>query len=403
MKHRTLAALLLFSSLALPHAALAQEEVFSRTYQRSIGAPVTESASFAACDTSGPFSVIVTNGPGGTPKVASGTVTLNGVDVIRPSDFSREVDQIEKPLAALEPINQIDVRLAGAAGGSILLTMRRAQSCGIRITSPAANGTVLAPEVLVSGTYPASCGQDVGVTVNGTRALAGGGRFAALVPVDTQVTTLTAVAKNAAGTTLDDDTIPVTVQAGPAEPAVHLRASPVQGVAPLSVELTLVGNLPVTQVALDQDGDGDVDFQGPALEGVRFTYPAPGVYLALATATTPGGLEHATVAVQAYDRPALEGVLQARWTAMKNALRQGDVEGALLFITRTARDRYRAAFQAIAADLPQIDSVLGAITFARAWGTEVVFQMPRADGGVDKSFEVRFGVDDDGVWRLRAF
>jgi hypothetical protein len=401
MTLRSLAALLLFSCLA--GTAAAQEDVFTRTYLRSLGAPVTESATFTACDTLGPFALIVENGPGGGKKVGSGTVTVNGVDVILPSDFSREVDLIEKPVAVLQLNNQIDVRLAGAPGGSILLTMRRAQSCGIRITSPAPNSTVLTPEVLVSGTYPASFGQDVGVTVNGTRALAGGGRFAAVVPVDTQVTTLTAVARNAAGTTLDDDTIAITVQQGPAEHAVHLHASPALGVAPLSVEFTLGGNVPITQVTLDQDGDGDIDFQGPALEGVRLTYPQPGVYLAVATATTPGGPEPATIVIQAFDRPALEGLLQARWTAMKNALRQGDVEGALVFVTASARDRYRAAFQAIAADLPQIDSVLGAITFLRAWGPEVVFQMPRTDGGADKSFEVRFAVDADGVWRLRAF
>jgi hypothetical protein len=401
MKLRTLGALLLLAGLA--RAALAQEDVFSRTYLRTFGAPVTEGASFVACDTQGPFAVIIENGPGGTQKVSSGTVTLNGVDVIRPSDFSRDVDHIEKPVAALEATNQLDVRLAGTPGGRILLTMRRAQSCGIRITSPAANSTVLTPEVLVSGTYPASFGADVGVTVNGTRALAGGGRFAAVVPLDTQVTALTAVAKNAGGTVLDDDTIPVTVQAGPEEGAVTLRATPVLGVAPFSSEMTLVGTVPVTQVALDQDGDGDADFQGPALEGVRFTYAQPGVYVARATATTPAGPEQASVVIQAFDRPALESLLQARWTAMKNALRQGDVEGALVFVTASARERYRAAFQAIAADLPQIDSVLGAITYVRAWGPEVVFGMPRTDGGVDKSFEVRFAVDADGVWRLRAF
>jgi hypothetical protein len=88
---------------------------------------------------------------------------------------------------------------------------------------------------------------------------------------------------------------------------------------------------------------------------------------------------------------------------MKNALRQGDVEGALLYVTSGAREAYRAAFQAIAADLPQIDAILGPITFVRSWGPEVIFQMPRTDNGADKSFEVRFAVDADGVWRLRAF
>jgi hypothetical protein len=233
--------------------------------------------------------------------------------------------------------------------------------------------------------------------------VAGGGLFAALVPVDPQVTTLTAVARDAAGTTLDDDAIAVTVQPGPGEPPVSLRASPVLGVAPLGVEMTLRSIVAVTQVAVDLDGDGDIDFQGPTLDAVRFTYEQPGLFLATATATTPGGPQRATVIVQAYDRPVLEALLQARWTAMKNALRVGNVEGALKFVTAAARDRYRQTFEAVADDLPQIDTILLPITFARAWGTEAVFVMERTDGGVDKSFEVRFAVDTDGVWRVRAF
>jgi hypothetical protein len=347
--------------------------------------------------------VVVTNGPGGTKKVGSGTVTINGVEVIRPSDFGRGNASIEKPLPRLEALTQVDVRLAGAPGGAILLAIRRALDCGVHITSPAANSTVLTPEVLVSGIYPSSYGLDVGVTVSGARALAGGGRFAALVPVDTEDTSITAVAKDAAGNTLDDDTIPVTVQEGPPEGVVHLRASPALGVAPLSAEMTLVGNVPVTQVALDQDGDGDVDYQAPTLEGVRILYPQPGVYLAEATATTPSGPERATVIIQAFDGEDLQDLLQARWAAVKDALRKGDIEGALVFVSTGARARYRAAFEAIVADLPQIDTILGTLTFARAWGPEVVFTMPRSDGGAAKSFEVRFAVDADGVWRLRAF
>ena len=81
----------------------------------------------------------------------------------------------------------------------------------------------------------------------------------------------------------------------------------------------------------------------------------------------------------------------------------GDIDGALLFVSTPARPRYRDAFEAIVSDLPQIDSILLPLTFVRAWGPEVIFPMARTDGGVEKSFEVRFAVDPDGVWRLRAF
>lgn len=400
MKVSTTALLVSFSVV---RAVAAQEDVFSRTYVRVFGAPpVTETAQFAVCDRVGPFTLVVTNGPGGTFKAGSGAITVNGTEIVHPSDFGRPVTRIERTLASLQDNNNIGVRLGGQPGGTILVTVREVQACAMRITSPAA-GTVTGPEVLVKGTYPSSFGLDLGVTVNGFRGLAGGGRFAALVPVDPLVTALTAVAKNVAGTTLGDATIPVTVQAGPDEAPVGLRATPVIGIVPFSVEMTLVSTVAVTHVAVDKDGDGSPDFEGPTLEGVRFTYGQPGVYLATATATTPGGPELATVIVQAYDRPSFEALLQARWAAMKNALREGNLEGALLFVSAGARERYRQALEAIAGDLPQIDAILLALTFVRAWGPEVLFEMQRSDDGVQKNFEVRFALDADGVWRLRAF
>ena len=138
----------------LARAALAQEDVFVRTYVRTFGGPVTETATFTACDNLGPFALIVENGPGGTQKVSSGTVTLNGVEVIRPSDFARGVDRIEKPVAGLQASNQIDVRLAGTPNGRMLLTMRRAQSCGVRITSPAPETTAAIPPAAPSASNP---------------------------------------------------------------------------------------------------------------------------------------------------------------------------------------------------------------------------------------------------------
>lgn len=394
------AALLLGAATTL---AAAPEAVFSRTYVRGNGPPVTATDTFSVCDVAGQFTLVVVNGPGGLRRVSSGRLSVNGVEVIHPSDFNQQVDRIERPLTNIAADNTLAVTLAGGPGGTIAVSVMGEQSCGIKITSPANGSTVTGPDVLVQGTMPAAFGPDVAVTVNGTRALAGNGSFAALVRVDTTVTALTAVARDANGTALDDDTVGIAVEQGPVEAAVHLHASPAVGLAPLSVELTLMSTVAVGQIALDQDGDGTVDFQGTSLDGLRFTYGQPGVYLATATVTNGTGAQKASAIVQVYDRPSLEALLQAKWAAMKEALRRGDVEGALRFIMAGQRDRYRRAFELIASDLPQIDGILGAITFADSWAYEVTFTMPRTDAGVEKTFEVRFGVDTDGIWRVRAF
>src|SRR6266508_4134413 len=152
-----------------------------------------------------------------------------------------------------------------------------------------------------------------------------------------------------------------------------------------------MSDVAVTQIAVDQDGDGDTDFQGTTLDGLRFTYTQPGVYLATATVTGAGGTEHASAIIQVYDRAELERLLQAKWLAVKDRLRAGNVAGAVQFIAMSARDRYRTALEAIAADLPEIDSILRPLTFVSVWGPEATFQMQRTDGGLVKSFEFRFG------------
>ncbi|MBI3455808.1 MAG: hypothetical protein HY002_08470 [Candidatus Rokubacteria bacterium] len=72
--------------------------------------------------------------------------------------------------------------------------------------------------VLVQGTVTVPAGTEVGVTVNGVVAAVSGGGFAALVPVDPSVSSLTATGADATGAT-GSDSIPVSVQA-PAEPRV---------------------------------------------------------------------------------------------------------------------------------------------------------------------------------------
>jgi hypothetical protein len=387
---------------AVVSAAGAQEVIFSRTYVRATGAPVTVTDNFSACDVAGQFHLVVENGPGGTGRISSATIAVNGLEIVHQSDFNQQVALIERPIPNVAANNTLAVYLASPPGGTIRASVRAVQSCGIRITSPTAGSILTGPQVLVQGTIPASFGPDVAVTVNRTRALTASGHFAALVRVDPLVTALTAVAKNSSGATLDDDTIAVTVQ-GSADPAIHLGASPATGVAPLAVELTLMSTVAVGQITVDQDGDGVIDFQGTSLDGLRFTYTKPGVYLATATVTGAGGTEHGSAIIQVYDRAELEQLLQAKWLAMKDRLRTDDVAGAVQFIATHARDRYRTALEAIAADLPEIDSILTPLTFVDVWGPEARFQMQRSDGGVVKNFEVRFGVDNDGVWRLTAF
>lgn len=390
-------------ALALAPAAVAQEAVLSRTWVRDKAGPTAFADSFEACDPSGRFTLTVDNGPAGAPAISSATISVNGVEVLKQSDFNPQVSHIERPLSGIGATNQIAAQLTSAPGGTLAVAVVAVMNCGIKIRSPAAGSTLSGAEVLVQGTLPTSLGIDVGVQVNGTPAAVVPGRFVALVPIDPSVTGLTAIATNAAGTVLSKDAIPLTVL--PATPAaVRLQVSPAGGLAPLPVQFQLANDTAVAQVALDFDGDGTVDFTGAALDGVGFTYSQPGLYLPTLTATDATGKTYtSTVVLLVSDRASLEALLQARWNAMKDALRAGDIAAAGQLIFPRARARYVEGFTAMAADLPGIDAILTPVRLVRVRGRVATLEMIRTDGGIEKSFEVRCVLDEDGNWRLWAF
>jgi hypothetical protein len=392
--------------LTFATTAVAQpsEIVVSRTYARATGAPVSLSDSFPACDPNGRFSLVVDNGPGGEPRVSSGSVSINGIEVVREIDLNQNVSHLERPLTNVTASNTLTVHLGSQPRGTITVSIVAVQSCGIRITSPTSESIISSPEVLVQGTIDARLGSDIGVTVNGVIAAVEGGTFAAPLRVTPQLTRVIATAVDGHGTMLASATVDVTVPAVMPDAAVRVRALPALGGVPLTVQFFVASRVPYSEVAVDLRGTGAIDFRAPRLDDQTFTYQQPGLYLPRLTITEPNGTTHAADAVvQVYDSPVLDALLQAKWLTFKDALRRGDIAEAVHHITTRARARYEADLSTLAQDLAAIDTILGAIRLVKFRGAEAVYEMRRVDEGVTKSFEVRFRLDVDGVWRLHAF
>lgn len=289
-------------------------------------------------------------------------------------------------------------------GASEVATGEQSPPLILSIAEPANGATVPAGPLLVRGSLQTrDVGIEVGVTVNGVAASTQGNTFAALVPMIPEITSLTAVGTTAAGDTASQ-TIALTVTPTP-EPAFTMRVSPVIGVAPLTVIFSILGGPVPASIALDLEGDGTPEFTGPTLEGQTFSYPTPGLYLPTVTVTDARGTQHtATAGVQVYDRTTLDSLLQAKWTAMKDALRGGDIERALTLITVRRRDIARKMLTALT---PQqqaaIDQILTNVSFVHQRGLTVEYEMRRLDDGIEISHLILFTRDEDGIWRIRFF
>lgn len=359
----------------------------------------------------------LTGGPAGEISETTATFTWTGTDNLTPlaslqfawrldsgswSSFSSDTTAALSNLS--EGPHNFEVKARDLAGNEDPTPATRGFTVvrlSIQITAPSEGTTLSGDRVLVQGTVQGS--GEVGVTVNGVPAQVSGTVFAALVSLTSGPNTLTAVATDSTGRTASH-AVAVTVTEAP-EPSLLVHAIPAAGLAPLSVTFSLTSLSAATLVELDLEGDGRVDFTGASLEGQTFSYPQPGLYLPTVVATDAQGQRRtASAIVQVYDRASLDALLQAKWTALKDALRAGDLARALTFIHGDTREAYRSQLGRFSpATLAGIDAYMTMIQLVEVGAGGAQYEMLRQRDGQTLSFGVWFQVDGDGLWRLRRF
>jgi hypothetical protein len=195
----------------------------------------------------------------------------------------------------------------------------------------------------------------------------------------------------------------VTVQPPATPPVLFFRVSPIMGTAPFVAAFTLTSTEPVQSLSLDADGDGLADHTGQDLDDVRFTYATPGLYFPTVTAVDAQSATHeATATVRVFSSAELDALILPRWTALKDALRLGNVAGALQYVAARRRTYFETMFNSLSVPLSQIDQMLGDLEFVTQRGLNVEYEMMRQEGGQTYRYAVIFVMDEDGIWRLRA-
>ena len=73
-------------------------------------------------------------------------------------------------------------------------------------------------------------------------------------------------------------TIPITVQLPTTEQVLTFRPFPAIALVSEAVSFTLTSLNEISQIELDANGDGTIDFTGTTLEGLSVTFAEPGIY-----------------------------------------------------------------------------------------------------------------------------
>jgi hypothetical protein len=383
-----------------PSAAAGAPPAFAKRYVREATLPLPVIDSFPACRP-GAGRLRVEAGPAGTAAPTLAVVVMNQRSSIVVGE-SRPLPRTLERAVTLEASNTLLVWLIGAPGATLAVTVTPDVAClEVAVASPSAGEAVAAGPLVVRGTVEGP--PDVGVTVNGLPAAVVAGAFAAVIPVEPDDTEVVARATSASGAVAEAHR-PIVVVPAVAEPVFTLVAHPRGGAAPLTVRFTVAGDEAIDEIAIDLTGDGAVDFAGPSLDGVAFKYDSPGLYEPTVTVTDASGASHtASTLLQVSDRAVVEAAVQARWQGLKDALRRGDLAGALSGIATRARDSYGQLLGALTVPLGQIDQVLTDISLVDLDEDQATCEMLRLDDGVAISHFVLFVRDADGIWRVKFF
>ncbi|WP_305042075.1 hypothetical protein [Geoalkalibacter sp.] len=437
--------------------------------------------------------LIITNGTsGGDHRVSTGSISVNGIEILTPSDFNQQVGTLTR-VFALKGQNELIVTLGGGPGSLITLavaggaspptpslptarlgadpstilsgessslswTTTNAQRVTIqpgigevpssgsiqvsptqttlyRLTAEGSGGqaaaevrvSVLPPpvppgitfdpyqgapldgatvdqcEITVSGSVTVANPSEIGVRVAGVVAQVDNGRFIANhVSLTEGSNTLTAIATDADGNTWSTS---AGVFCAPTDEYINLKADTEAGLAPLPVVFSVDTNL--TTVS-----GGSFQCSGPVektpVAGEDNTYAVhlemPGLYTCkLRVLDLRGTAYEKSLGIRVYSKAELDGQLKSKWQAMTEAMWTGDVDAAVAHFSTRTREVYAIEMAEMGTVLDQIVADMQGIELVGLRGDRAVYELQILRDGVPYSFQLEFQLDEDGLWRIRAF
>jgi PKD repeat protein len=272
----------------------------------------------------------------------------------------------------------------------------------VRITSPQDGAVLNSSYMMVRGTVTASSA-DIGITANGYPADIHNGNWVVNgVPLAEGVNTITVIAKDANNNTLTKNITVVKTQSD----GVQLKANLTSGAPPLAVYFvarTSTQNQ-VQLYEMDFTGTGSFTSIGQSFENVTYTYTAEGIYYPVLRVTDSGGnIFTNTIAITVVSKAKLNILLTQKWEGMKMALKQKNIEGALVYFSERSKAKYRQIFEALKDPLSATIEAFEGIAIDEIYGGVAFYRLTSRENGILYSYPGRMVIDGDGIWKFLDF
>jgi hypothetical protein len=278
----------------------------------------------------------------------------------------------------------------------------------LTITSPLEADIIFRPDVLVRGTVTNTTDNETGVTVNETVAVSYNGEFFVNhVPLEEGQNTITVTATdtedNKAATSL-------MITVNTTTPYVTLQSNIESGITPLKVNFSVSTAIPntVSNYQIDFESDGIIDYEDNTFEDVNFTYTDNGIHYPTLTIIDTNGTPYSdTIAIAVLDTINLDALLKAKWEAMKTALENQDISGALNYYTEASQELYNDIFNALYDQLPQLVQDMQDIQLIYIKDGVAKYRIRKNElyGGQiqEITYYIYFVIDEDGIWKIEIF
>jgi YVTN family beta-propeller protein len=137
---------------------------------------------------------------------------------------------------------------------------------------------------------------------------------------------------------------------------------------------------------------------------ISYTYQSEGIFYPTVTVTDDqGNIYSDTIAITVLSKTEMDNLLKGKWEGMKEELSNGDIEGAVEYLSEGSQEMYRYNFNLMQSVLSEIIGDFGNIQLIKITDDVAEYEMLATQDGTEFSFYVEFVKDSNGVWKLRFF